>query len=140
MVLGEQIKQKALELGFDLVGITDASPVSADQVARLVCWINAGRAGQMGWIRENLDKRVDPAKFLPARNPSSSSASIINRRSRIRQTEDGRQFRWSGCPFCSIRGLSSVHKKTVAQIGQIPRRCRRRGGEIQDMRRFVPAS
>ena len=65
MVLGEQIKQKALELGFDLVGITDASPVSADQVARLVCWINAGRAGQMGWIRENLDKRVDPAKFLP---------------------------------------------------------------------------
>jgi hypothetical protein len=32
MSLSEDIKQKGLELGFDLVGITDASPIDAEQI------------------------------------------------------------------------------------------------------------
>jgi epoxyqueuosine reductase len=65
MTLNEKIKQTALELGFDLVGITDASPVSKEQVGRLLGWLDAGHAGQMTWLHSNLEKRTDPAKLLP---------------------------------------------------------------------------
>jgi epoxyqueuosine reductase len=65
MALTEQIKQKAVEIGFDLVGITDASPIHSDQVNRLLGWLDAGYAGQMTWMHRNLDKRTNPAKLLP---------------------------------------------------------------------------
>jgi epoxyqueuosine reductase len=65
MTLTEQIKQKALDLGFDLVGITDASPVDKEQVSRLLGWLDAGYAGRMTWLHSNLEKRTDPSKLLP---------------------------------------------------------------------------
>jgi epoxyqueuosine reductase len=65
MTLTEQIKQTTLELGFDLVGITDASPVGKEQVSRLIGWLDAGFAGRMTWLHSNLEKRTDPAKLLP---------------------------------------------------------------------------
>jgi len=65
MTVTEQIKQKALALGFDLVGITDASPVPGEQVNRLLGWLNAGHAGQMTWMHRNLGKRTNPAELLP---------------------------------------------------------------------------
>jgi len=65
MTLTEKIKQTALELGFDLVGITDASPVHSEEVIRLLSWLDAGYAGRMTWMHSNLEKRTDPAKLLP---------------------------------------------------------------------------
>ena len=65
MTVTEKIKQKALSLGFDLVGITDASPVHGEQVNRLLAWLNAGHAGQMNWMHRNLGKRTNPAELLP---------------------------------------------------------------------------
>lgn len=65
MTVTEQIKQKALALGFDLVGITDASPVHSEQVNRLLAWLDAGHAGRMTWMHRNLDKRTNPAELLP---------------------------------------------------------------------------
>jgi epoxyqueuosine reductase len=65
MTITEQIKQKALALGFDLIGITDASSLQGEQVNRLLAWLNAGHAGQMTWMHRNLSKRTDPAKLLP---------------------------------------------------------------------------
>ena len=65
MVFIQQIKQKALALGFDLVGITDAAPLSADCLSRLLAWLDAGYAGTMTWMQNNLEKRVNPAKLLP---------------------------------------------------------------------------
>jgi epoxyqueuosine reductase len=64
MTLTEQIKRTALELGFDLVGITDASPLRKDQVNRLLGWLDAGYAGQMTWMHGNLEKRTNPEKLL----------------------------------------------------------------------------
>jgi len=64
MSLAEQIKQKALELGFDLVGITDASPIDARQAELLADWLKAGYAGQMSYMRRNFEKRINPAKLL----------------------------------------------------------------------------
>ncbi|MGD0573676.1 MAG: tRNA epoxyqueuosine(34) reductase QueG, partial [Sedimentisphaerales bacterium] len=52
-------------LGFDLVGVTDASPVGTEHVYRLISWLDAGYAGRMTWLHSNLEKRTDPAKLLP---------------------------------------------------------------------------
>jgi len=64
MSLTEKIKQEALQLGFDLVGITDASAISPQQAGLLADWLNAGCAGQMNYMRNNFEKRIDPAKLL----------------------------------------------------------------------------
>ena len=64
MTLAQDIKQKALQLGFDLVGITDASPLNNEQFELFTDWLALGYAGRMGYMRENLDKRINPAKLL----------------------------------------------------------------------------
>ena len=64
MSLAQQIKQKALEVGFDLAGITDSSPIEANQVELLAGWLKAGYAGQMGYLHRNFQKRINPAALL----------------------------------------------------------------------------
>jgi epoxyqueuosine reductase len=64
MSLSQEIKCKALELGFDLVGITDTSPIDTKQVELLIGWLNSGFAGQMNYLQRNLDKRINPASLL----------------------------------------------------------------------------
>jgi len=64
MSLAQDIKRKAIELGFDLVSITDARPLDAEQTKILTDWLKYGFAGQMSYMHRNLDKRTNPAKLL----------------------------------------------------------------------------
>lgn len=64
MSLEQEIKDRALELGFDAVGITDASPIAEADIERLRTWLQAGGAGQMGYLHRNFDKRIHPAALL----------------------------------------------------------------------------
>ena len=64
MNLADSIKQKARQLGFDLVGITDASPIDADQFKLFTDWLDSGYAGRMSYMHQNLNKRTNPAKLL----------------------------------------------------------------------------
>lgn len=64
MTLAQDIKHKALQLGFDLVGITDASPLSNEQFELFTDWLAFGYAGRMNYMRDNLDKRTNPTKLL----------------------------------------------------------------------------
>ncbi|MHC4457387.1 MAG: tRNA epoxyqueuosine(34) reductase QueG [Planctomycetota bacterium] len=64
MTLAKDIKQKAFELGFDLVGITDASPIEAKQVRLFADWLKSGCAGRMNYLHRNLKKRINPAELL----------------------------------------------------------------------------
>jgi epoxyqueuosine reductase len=64
MSLEDDIKKKAIELGFDLVGITDASSIDARQVELFTAWLNSGFAGQMNYMHKNLNRRFNPAEFL----------------------------------------------------------------------------
>ena len=64
MMLAQQIKHKALEMGFDLVGITDALPLNAEQTQLLSDWLKAGCAAKMNYLHRNLEKRINPAKLL----------------------------------------------------------------------------
>jgi len=64
MSLAEDIKQKVLELGFDLAGITDASSIDTKQAELLANWLACGFAGRMSYMHRNFEKRIDPAKLL----------------------------------------------------------------------------
>ncbi|MGD8786622.1 MAG: tRNA epoxyqueuosine(34) reductase QueG [Phycisphaerales bacterium] len=64
MSLSQDIKNKALESGFDLVGITDASPVNSEQAGLLSDWLNDGYAADMNYMHRNFEKRIDPTKLL----------------------------------------------------------------------------
>jgi len=64
MSLTKDIKQRALELGFDLVGITDASSINVNQVELLSGWLKSGYAGQMNYLHRNFEKRINPANLL----------------------------------------------------------------------------
>jgi len=62
MSLSQEIKAKALELGFSKVGITPAERL--DDRNRLGSWLAAGHAGEMAWMSHHPDKRLDPAQIL----------------------------------------------------------------------------
>ncbi|MDD5326906.1 MAG: tRNA epoxyqueuosine(34) reductase QueG [Phycisphaerae bacterium] len=64
MTLAQDIKHKALQLGFDLVAITDASPLDSEQFEFFTDWLSLGYAARMDYMRNNLDKRTSPAKLL----------------------------------------------------------------------------
>jgi epoxyqueuosine reductase len=64
MSLSQEIKCKAIELGFDLVGITDASPIDTRQVELFRQWLKSGCAGQMSYLHNNFEKRTQPALLL----------------------------------------------------------------------------
>lgn len=58
----EQIRQRALELGFDDCRFTRAdAPAAANEFRH---WIAEKKYGEMSWIEKNADKRTDPQKVL----------------------------------------------------------------------------
>ncbi len=61
MNLTQSLKAKALDLGFDLVGIAPAGP-SPDH-DRYVRWVEAGYAGDMGYLARHTDLKVDPHRL-----------------------------------------------------------------------------
>ena len=60
----ERIKQKALDLGFDLVGIASAEALSPEETGIFRSWLDFGYAGQMRYMHRNLDKRANPVELL----------------------------------------------------------------------------
>jgi len=64
MSLSQDIKHKAIELGFDLIGVTNASPIDAEQAEIFAQWLKSGFAGQMNYMHRNLQKRLDPARLF----------------------------------------------------------------------------
>jgi epoxyqueuosine reductase len=64
MSLTQDIKRKIIAMGFDLAGITDASPIDAEQVEFFAAWLNSGFAGQMDYMHRNLHKRFNPSSIL----------------------------------------------------------------------------
>jgi epoxyqueuosine reductase len=59
----DDIRQRALELGFDACRFTSASaPETADRFKQ---WLAAGRQGEMGYMERNAQKRVDLQQVLP---------------------------------------------------------------------------
>jgi epoxyqueuosine reductase len=64
MDLTRSIKQKALAIGFGLVGVTGAEPIDTAQTELFRKWLEAGYAAEMQYMRRNLEKRLDPAELM----------------------------------------------------------------------------
>ena len=62
--LTEQIKAKALEVGFSKVGIAKAEALT-DDGKKLQEWLHRGYQASMGWMEKNVEKRVDPKEIVP---------------------------------------------------------------------------
>jgi epoxyqueuosine reductase len=59
----EAVKRRALDLGFDRVGVAPAGPsVYRDYFRR---WLDDGRAGSMRYLHGRFDDRTDPSTYLP---------------------------------------------------------------------------
>ena len=60
----EQIRTKALQLGFDACGFAKAEFLP-DEARRLEEWLSQGKNGTMDWMNNYFDKRVDPTLLVP---------------------------------------------------------------------------
>ncbi len=60
----ESIKNKAKELGFDFCGIAKAGFLE-DEAPRLDSWLSKNYHGEMAWMANHFDKRLDPTKLVP---------------------------------------------------------------------------
>src|SRR2546428_1303215 len=58
-----EVKRRALELGFDAVGIASLEPNA--HAAELDRWLAAGYAGTMTYLHRQAEKRKDPARIMP---------------------------------------------------------------------------
>ncbi|MCS6770522.1 MAG: tRNA epoxyqueuosine(34) reductase QueG [Kiritimatiellae bacterium] len=60
----ERIKERALEIGFDAVGIAAAG--SAPTGDRFLEWLAHGRHAEMAWLARDPDRRINPSRVLPS--------------------------------------------------------------------------
>ncbi|MFC3416385.1 tRNA epoxyqueuosine(34) reductase QueG [Algoriphagus hitonicola] len=58
------IKSTAAQLGFDFCGIAKADFLE-EEVPRLEEWLNRNYHGQMAYLANHFDKRLDPTKLVP---------------------------------------------------------------------------
>ncbi len=58
------VKETAFSLGFDYCGIAKAQRLDEDE-KRLEAWLNRGYQGQLAYLENNFDLRVDPTKLVP---------------------------------------------------------------------------
>lgn len=58
------IKQKASQHNFDFCGISKAEKLEAEE-ARLEKWLNKGFHGEMRYMENHFEKRLDPSKLVP---------------------------------------------------------------------------
>ena len=61
--LSQFIKKRAKEYGFDSCGISKAQRLD-DEAFKLEQWLNQNRHGQMSYMENHFDKRIDPTKLV----------------------------------------------------------------------------
>lgn len=59
---GQFVKRLAVQEGFDLVGIAPAQ--ATEHEGYIHRWLAEGRHGEMGYLGDHLEERLDPRKFL----------------------------------------------------------------------------
>ena len=58
------VKQKARQLGFDFCGISKAEKLTEEE-PKLESWLKKGFHGEMAYLENHFDKRLDPTKLVP---------------------------------------------------------------------------
>ncbi|HEX8337203.1 MAG TPA: tRNA epoxyqueuosine(34) reductase QueG [Pyrinomonadaceae bacterium] len=62
--LTAEVRRRALELGFEKVGVVRAEPL-AEERARLEEWLARGHHASMAWMGRDTARRTDPRELLP---------------------------------------------------------------------------
>ncbi len=57
------IKEEALRLGFDFIGFAKAEKMD-EEAKRLETWLNQNHHGQMSYMANHFEKRIDPTKLV----------------------------------------------------------------------------
>ena len=69
------VRDLANGLGFALVGVAQLEPTEHGQYFR--DWLDQGKHGQMAYLAEHLEKRLDPRKLLPVeKNPREGNPEL----------------------------------------------------------------
>ncbi len=76
MLTSASIKSRARESGFDLCGIARAE--RHPKLARLSEWLDQGRAGDMHYLRDSRDERLDPTQVLRSARSIISLGVVYN--------------------------------------------------------------
>lgn len=58
------IKDEALKLGFLEIGISEAAKLTEEET-RLQHWLNIGNHGEMDYMQNHFEKRIDPSELVP---------------------------------------------------------------------------
>jgi epoxyqueuosine reductase len=86
--------ERCREHGFALAGIADARPSAHPEAYR--AWIAAGKQGGMGYLAEEVEKRLDPAALVPgARSILCVADRYANGQPDCRVPGDGRIARYA---------------------------------------------
>lgn len=59
----QAVARTAAQLGFALIGVAPAIPTKRSEYIR--DWLGAGRHGQMAYLADNIERRMDPRRLLP---------------------------------------------------------------------------
>ena len=76
MVNSESVKQKALELGFDLCGIAPAGEFQ--ELSFLREWLDRGYAGEMAYMSRSAERRADVRAVVPGARSVIVTGTIYN--------------------------------------------------------------
>ena len=93
MTLEDQIKSKALALGFDLAGIAPAEPLAS--FAFFEHWLAEGRHGEMAYLARNPERRSDPRRLLPGAKSIVVVACNYHAADPAPETRQGRTARYA---------------------------------------------
>jgi epoxyqueuosine reductase len=111
--LEKEIKDEARRLGFDLVGITTAEPAETGE--RFREWVEAGRAGEMGYMVRDPERRQDPGVVMP------DARSIVVVGMLYNSGELDAADRAEGGAAASDPGTGSSDHPIIRSSGQHPR-------------------
>jgi epoxyqueuosine reductase len=70
------VKQRALEIGFDACGIAPATELP--ELSALATWLERGYAGEMVYLHKSAPTRADIRRFLPAARSVIMTATLYN--------------------------------------------------------------
>jgi epoxyqueuosine reductase len=62
MLSADLVREKAIELGFDVVGFAPAGPTPGANT--FLDWLSKGYAGELAYLAREPDKRTDPRNVL----------------------------------------------------------------------------
>ncbi|MEN8181053.1 MAG: tRNA epoxyqueuosine(34) reductase QueG [Myxococcota bacterium] len=108
MTLESRIKQLALAVGFDLVGIAPARPTPQTEFLRE--WLERGYAGEMGWMERRREERVDPRRVLDGAESIVAVGLVYD------PGDDGRAARPGGGEISRYAGGDDYHDVLLERL------------------------